>query len=66
MSSKKEYMREYRKKRYQEMKARGICVICHKHPAVDGMTRCEECREKTNKQIKNGGYVKKRMERLKA
>lgn len=35
--------------RYQERKASGICVECGKKPALQGQTKCFECREKTRK-----------------
>ena len=35
-----------RKERYYDCKSRGICVACHKNQSVDGLVRCEVCREK--------------------
>lgn len=39
------YWRRRNKKRYDRLKAAGICVRCMKRPAMPGMIRCEACRE---------------------
>ena len=33
---------------YYERKGKGVCVCCGKSAAVEGLTRCQKCREKVN------------------
>jgi hypothetical protein len=40
-----------RKRRYARKVAAGICVWCMKHPAIEGQSRCEACREKGRKRV---------------
>jgi hypothetical protein len=40
------------KRKYQNEKASGICVRCHKKPAQATNVRCIECQAKHNKQKK--------------
>lgn len=52
-----EYNRSYGKKRYNELKEKGICTRCAKRPATDGKTMCSICNAKNNKrreQTSNG------------
>jgi len=42
---KKEYQKEYSKKRKAACKARGICPNCEANPAAEGRTCCEQCLE---------------------
>ena len=44
----RERMKVYGKKRYAELKAKGICTKCGKHKAVDGETLCLSCKAKKN------------------
>jgi|SRR3989338_7327555 len=39
----KEYQKEYLKKRKAACKARGICPNCEKNPAANGKTCCQDC-----------------------
>lgn len=39
-------MRDYQKRRREELKANGICTRCGKRPASNGYSRCEMCRAK--------------------
>lgn len=41
--------RENANEKYYEFKARGICVKCHKRPAIPGKVLCVECRNKANR-----------------
>ena len=41
-------MKENAKKRYAELKEKGLCVKCGKYKAVQGMTLCLSCRVKKN------------------
>lgn len=40
------YMREYQKKRLEELRDKGICVRCCKAKATQGYKTCEKCRDK--------------------
>lgn len=33
---------------YYERKGKGLCVCCGKSAPVEGLTRCQKCREKVN------------------
>ena len=44
------------KRRYWRLKNKGICVMCGKAPAVDGIALCEKCREKYN-EYRRGTYA---------
>lgn len=71
----KEYLKAARKKYYDShidkvratmrerskfLKAQGICTVCGKEKAIEGMTRCESCREK-NLIYQRKAYLKKVM-----
>lgn len=44
----REYQREYKKKKYDEARAKGLCGVCKKMPATHGV-RCYECYLKQKK-----------------
>lgn len=52
-----ESQRRYQKKKQAERKAAGICQICGKNPAVEGLTYCQVCRERS-KQISRMKHIK--------
>lgn len=41
------------RKRYERLKAAGLCVTCGKRPAEPGHTRCEACQKRANAQSKD-------------
>lgn len=53
--NRKEYMRAYSRKQYQKLKKDGVCVNCHKEPAVTGKTCCKVCLEK--KKLNQAGVM---------
>lgn len=49
------------RKRYERLKASGLCITCGKRPAKPGHTRCEACQKRANarskdKRIQKGEY----------
>lgn len=52
-------IKNYQTRKREERKAAGVCTICGKAPAVDGLTYCQECREKEAERYK----MQKRSER---
>jgi len=50
------------KTRYQEWKAKGICVTCGKRKAIHGLTQCDTCK-KRNIQSQQVRKMKKRLAR---
>ena len=51
----KEYYKEYMKKRRKKLKAKGICTVCGNRKAEKGKVLCAHCLE----------YQKKRYEKIK-
>ena len=45
-------VRESQKRRRDYAKAQGLCVLCCKVNAVEGLTLCEKCRRKHNELIR--------------
>ena len=44
---KREYMRQYKKERYEYLKRLGVCVECGSEDAWDGRTKCLQCLHST-------------------
>jgi len=40
-------MREYARRRYLELREKGVCVSCEGHPRITGKTLCPKCLEKS-------------------
>lgn len=53
----KEHMREYRKARYEKLKADRLCVVCRKPMGDDPHCYCESCREYQKKVYNNRNAV---------
>ncbi|MCD8307960.1 MAG: hypothetical protein LUD51_07040 [Clostridia bacterium] len=64
IEEKKERVHEWEKKRYQNLKAQGICVRCKKAPAMEGRTYCEACAAKHHAYYKD--YFKNQSEEQKS
>ena len=45
-------VRESQKRRRDYAKSQGVCVLCCKAKAVEGLTLCEKCRRKHNELIR--------------
>ena len=55
----KEHMREYRKARYEKLKADRLCVVCLKPMGDDPHCYCESCREYQKKVLKKRYHERK-------
>ena len=40
------YYREYRKAQRKQLESAGLCIICGKNPAPEGMKTCRICRKR--------------------
>jgi len=40
--------RAYHRQRRRAAKAAGLCMVCQRTPAVEGLTSCQPCRERVN------------------
>ena len=63
MARKRPYNKEWERKRYMGLKAKGICTSCKTKKAAPGHVNCTECREKVKSRK---GYESKRYADLKA
>lgn len=60
MKSRKQYLKEYYQKRYNERKIVGLCTSCGKYPPFKtGNTRCEKCRDKMKKRCTSKEFKEK-------
>lgn len=42
----KEYQKDWMRRKREESRKKGLCTVCSTHPADPGHTMCRECREK--------------------
>lgn len=45
--------RNYDRERREKAKAAGLCLICHKNSAQDGLTRCAQCKPRVQQYTRN-------------
>lgn len=61
-------MKEYSRKRYYELKAKGKCISCGKSKTVEGRVYCNKCNTKNNRRkkiaYKNRPKIYKRYEKV--
>ena len=57
--SHREQVRQAQRERYDRLKAEGLCVVCEKEKAIEGLTRCDYCRKKNNLKCSQYYYARK-------